>query len=58
MQLEYFPYVLEIGRQKSVSAAAKTLNLRQTTLSSILSSVEEEVGFSIFCRMSLCIKRL
>lgn len=50
MQLEYFPYILEIGRQKSVSAAAKALNLRQTTLSSILSSVEEEVGFSIFCR--------
>ncbi len=50
MKLEHFAYLLEINRLHSISAAARFLHIRQTTLSAMLKTVEEEVGFPIFQR--------
>lgn len=50
MKLEYFHYLVEIERQRSISAAAKKLYLGQTTLSAVVKSVEKEFGFEIFQR--------
>lgn len=50
MKLEQVRYLLEINRLHSISAAARSLRVGQTTLSAIVKSVEEEVGFSIFQR--------
>ena len=50
MKLEQFRYLLEINRLHSISAAARTLHIGQTTLSAIVKVVEEEVGFPIFQR--------
>lgn len=50
MKLEHFGYLLEINRLHSISAAARFLHIRQTTLSAMLKTVEEEVGFPIFQR--------
>lgn len=51
MKLEYLFYLLEIDRLGSISAAAKSLRLRQSTLSSALKSVEREMGFPLFQRV-------
>lgn len=50
MKLEHFPYLLEVNRLHSISAAARSLHIRQTTLSAIVKAAEEELGFSIFQR--------
>ena len=50
MRLEYLDYLIEIDKYHSISAAAKELYIGQTTLSSIVKSVEEELGFAIFRR--------
>ena len=50
MKLEQFHYLLEINRLRSISAAARSLHIRQTTLSAMVKTVEEEVGFPIFQR--------
>ena len=50
MKLEHFRYLLEINRLHSISAAARALHIRQTTLSAMVKAVEEEVGFPIFQR--------
>lgn len=50
MKLEQVRYMLEINRLHSISAAARSLHVGQTTLSAIVKGVEEEVGFSIFQR--------
>jgi DNA-binding transcriptional LysR family regulator len=50
MRLEHFRFLLEINRQRSISAAARFLYMGQTTLSSIVKSVEKQLGFSIFQR--------
>lgn len=50
MKLEHFHYLLEINRHHSISAAARSLHIRQTTLSAMVKTVEEEVGFPIFQR--------
>lgn len=50
MRLEYFQYLLEIKRTRSISSAAKALHIGQTTLSAIVKSVESELGYSIFQR--------
>ena len=52
MKLEQVRYMLEINRLHSISAAARSLHVGQTTLSAIVKSVEEEVGFSIFQRIT------
>lgn len=51
MKLEQIHYLVEINRLQSISAAARSLRVRQTTLSAIVRTVEEEVGFAIFQRM-------
>ena len=50
MRTEYIRYLLSIGKHRSISSAAEELYLGQTTLSSVVRRVEEEVGFSIFRR--------
>lgn len=50
MRLEYFSYLLEIYRHRSISTAAHALKMKQSTLSSIVKSVETEPGFPIFLR--------
>ena len=50
MRIEHLRYLLKIDELHSISAAAQQLYLSQTTLSSILRSVEQELGFPIFCR--------
>ena len=50
MRLEHLQYLMEIDRHHSISAAARSLYMGQTTLSAILKGLEEELGFSIFRR--------
>ena len=50
MKLEQFHYLLEINRLHSISAAARSLHMGQTTLSAIVKSIEDELGFPIFQR--------
>ncbi len=50
MKLEHFRYLLEVNRLHSISAAARSLHIRQTTLSAMVKSAEEELGFPIFQR--------
>ena len=55
MKPEYFDYILEINRLHSISAAAKTLHIQQSTLRSIVKSIEDECGFLIFQRTPTCL---
>lgn len=48
--LEHFQYMLEIEKCRSISAAARSLGLVQTTLSSIVKAVEYALGFPVFQR--------
>lgn len=50
MRMDHLPYLIEIDKRHSISAAAQDLYLGQTTLSSIVKSVEDELGFDIFQR--------
>lgn len=50
MRLEHLRYLLEIDKYHSISAAAQKLYLGQTTLSAIVKSMEQELGFAIFER--------
>ena len=50
MRIEYLEYLLEINKRHSISSTARALYMGQTTLSSIVKSVEEELGFPIFRR--------
>ena len=50
MRSEHLHYLLEIDRLHSISSAARTLHVRQTTLSAIVKALEDELGFSIFRR--------
>lgn len=50
MRLEHLRYLLEIDKHHSISAAAQKLYLGQTTLSAIVKSMEQELGFAIFER--------
>lgn len=50
MRMEHLYDLLEIEKYHSISAAAQAHYLSQTTLSSIVKSAEEELGFLIFKR--------
>lgn len=50
MKLEHFRYMLEIERLHSISAAARSLHIGQTTLNAIVKNAEEELGYPIFQR--------
>lgn len=50
MKIEHFRYLLEINRLHSISAAARSLHVGQTTLSSAVKAIETELGFPVFQR--------
>lgn len=50
MRMEHLDYLLEIDKYHSISAAARELFIGQTALSSVVKSIEKEVGFAIFRR--------
>ena len=50
MRLQYLHYLLVIDAHHSISSAARELYVSQSALSSILSRVEDELGFPIFVR--------
>ena len=50
MKLEQLLHIIEIEKQKSISKAAKALYIGQPTLSSSLTSLEEEIGVKLFER--------
>jgi len=50
VRIEHFKYLSEIEKSGSISSAAKILYMGQTTLSSMLKTLENEVGFDIFHR--------
>lgn len=50
MKIEYLSYLVEVARCRSISAAARRLRLQQASLSSIIRSLEKELGAEIFTR--------
>lgn len=50
MHLVYFRYLSCIEQEHSISSAARRLGLHQSTLSSIVASIENELGFPLFER--------
>ena len=50
MKIDYFYYILEIARTGSINMAAKKLWMSPTSLSSMLRSVEAELGVTLFDR--------
>ncbi len=50
MRTEYIDYILEVARSGSITAAASKLYLQQTTLSTIVASVEKELKTKLFQR--------
>lgn len=50
MQIKQLEYVQEIARQGNITRAAEKLYISQQTLSEILKSLENELGFQIFER--------
>lgn len=56
MRIENMQYVLEVINAGSISTAAKNLWMGQTTLSSIVRSVEDELHFTLFVRTSKGVK--
>jgi len=56
MRIENMQYVLEVIKAGSISTAAKNLWMGQTTLSSIVRSVEDELRFPLFVRTSKGVK--
>lgn len=50
MNTEYFKYILETARCRSISLAAENLYIQRTYLSKVISAVEEELNLTIFNR--------
>ena len=50
MKLQQLQSIIEVDKNKSISAAAKKLYMGQTTLSASIKKLEEELGFEIFKR--------
>ena len=50
MTLQQLQYLMEVYRTGSVSGAAKNLFLAQSSLSTAISSIENELGFPVFLR--------
>lgn len=50
MDVKYLQYILEIGRQRSITRAAGVLFVSQSSLSQYLSKLESEVGAPLFTR--------
>lgn len=56
MTLQNLKYVIEVANQKSFSAAAKSLYISQSTLSSSVKELENNLGISLFLRSSRGVK--
>lgn len=52
MRIEHLTYIFEIAACQSISTAARKLYISQTTLSSIVHGIEEELGVKLFQRTS------
>lgn len=50
MRISHLKYLIEVDKHHSISAAAQELYLGQTTLSAIVRSLENELGFRVFNR--------
>lgn len=50
MTFQQLQYLLEVSRTGSISGAAKTLFLAQSSVSAAISNLEEELGFPVFIR--------
>lgn len=50
MKIEQLQYLIEVAHTGSISAAARELYISQTTLSAVIKSTEEELGFPLFTR--------
>ena len=50
MNTLYFKYAVEVERTRSISRAAKNLNMAQPNLSKAIKEMEESLGFPIFER--------
>lgn len=52
MNLQQLSYIIEVEKQKSFSMAATKLNVTQSAISQQIRKLEQEVGFTIFDRLS------
>lgn len=50
MNLDQMLYLTELGKTKTISQAAKNLNISQAGLSQSLDKLEEELGLRLFNR--------
>lgn len=50
MNLDQMLYLTELGKTKTISQAAKNLNISQAGLSQSLGKLEEELGLQLFNR--------
>lgn len=50
ISIQNMKYIIEIGQHRSISAAAKSLFVSQSTLSTAVREVEQQLGISIFKR--------
>lgn len=50
MNIEQLMYIVEVAKEKSLGAAAKTLNISQSALSQAITKLESELGVKIFNR--------
>lgn len=50
MQIEQLEYVIEVAKAGTISAASKNLHVSQSAISQSLSSLEEELGITLFHR--------
>ena len=51
MQINHIEYFLEVARCQSISKAAKNLFITQSTLSTSIATLENELGFKLFTRL-------
>ncbi|WP_417318542.1 LysR family transcriptional regulator [Emcibacter sp.] len=52
MNLQKLKYVVEVARQGSVTAAAKSLGLTQSVVTRALADIEKDLGYALFYRHS------
>lgn len=50
ISMQNMKYIVEIAKHHSISAAAKSLFVSQSTLSTAVREVEQQLGISIFKR--------
>jgi len=50
MQIEQLEYVIEVAKERTISNASKNLHVTQSAISQSISSLEEELGVTLFNR--------